>query len=49
MGAASFLQVNLKGISYGVISRQPSAATATGYSKVHAQEQAELIETSFSI
>jgi 2-oxoglutarate dehydrogenase E1 component len=49
MGAASFLQMNLKTINFGVISRQPSAATATGYSKVHAQEQAEIIETAFSI
>ena len=49
MGAASFLQMNLKSINYGVISRQPSAATATGYSKVHAQEQAEIIETAFTI
>ena len=49
MGAASFLQMNLKSLNYGVISRQPSAATATGYSKVHAQEQAEIIETAFSI
>ncbi len=49
MGAASFLQMNLKGINYGVISRQPSAATATGYAKVHAQEQAEIIDTAFSI
>jgi 2-oxoglutarate dehydrogenase E1 component len=49
MGAASYLQMNLKGINYGVISRQPSAATATGYAKVHAQEQAEIIETAFSI
>jgi 2-oxoglutarate dehydrogenase E1 component len=49
MGAASFLQMNLKSINYGVISRQPSAATATGYSKVHAQEQTEIIETAFSI
>jgi 2-oxoglutarate dehydrogenase E1 component len=49
MGAASFLQMNLKGIIYGVISRQPSAATATGYAKVHAQEQAEIITTAFSI
>jgi 2-oxoglutarate dehydrogenase E1 component len=49
MGAASFLQMNLKTINYGVISRQPSAATATGYSKVHAQEQTEIIETAFSI
>ncbi len=49
MGAASYLQMNLKSINYGVISRQPSAATATGYSKVHAQEQAEIIDTAFSI
>ena len=49
MGAASFLQMNLKTLNYGVISRQPSAATATGYSKVHAQEQSEIIETAFSI
>jgi 2-oxoglutarate dehydrogenase E1 component len=49
MGAASYLQMNLKGINYGVISRQPSAATATGYAKVHAQEQAEIIDTAFSI
>lgn len=49
MGAASFLQMNLKSINYGVISRQPSAATATGYAKVHAQEQNEIIDTAFSI
>lgn len=49
MGAASFLKMNLSGIDFGVISRQPSAATATGYAKVHAQEQAEIIETAFSI
>ncbi len=49
MGSASFLQMNLRGINYGVISRQPSASTATGYSKVHAQEQAEIIETAFNI
>jgi 2-oxoglutarate dehydrogenase E1 component len=49
MGAASYLQMNLKTINYGVISRQPSAATATGFAKVHAQEQAEIIETAFSI
>ncbi|MFI5133773.1 MAG: thiamine pyrophosphate-dependent enzyme, partial [Chitinophagales bacterium] len=49
MGAASYLQMNLKSINYGVISRQPSAATATGYAKVHEQEQGEIIETAFSI
>jgi 2-oxoglutarate dehydrogenase E1 component len=49
MGAASYLQMNLKNINYGVISRQPSASTATGYNKVHIQEQAEIVETAFSI
>jgi len=49
MGAASFLQMNLKSINYGVISRQPSASPATGFLKVHKQEQEEIIETAFSI
>lgn len=49
MGAASFLQMNLKNLNYGVISRQPSAATATGYAKIHQQEQLEIIETAFTI
>lgn len=49
MGAASFLKMNLQSMNFGVISRQPSAATATGYAKVHAQEQSEIIETAFSI
>lgn len=49
MGAASFLRMNLNTISFGIISRQPSAATATGYAKVHAQEQTEIINTAFSI
>lgn len=49
MGAASFLQTNLRSINFGVIGRQPSASTASGYNKVHMQEQAELIDTAFSI
>jgi len=49
MGSASFLQMNLKSINFGIISRQPSASTATGYSKVHGQEQNEIVETAFSI
>jgi len=49
MGAASFLQMNLKTFNYGLISRQSSASTATGYNKVHQQEQAEIIDTAFSI
>ncbi|MEP6927936.1 MAG: 2-oxoglutarate dehydrogenase E1 component, partial [Ginsengibacter sp.] len=49
MGAASFLRMNLTSINYGIISRSPSAATATGFAKVHATEQAQIIETSFSL
>ncbi|TAF56466.1 MAG: 2-oxoglutarate dehydrogenase E1 component [Sphingobacteriia bacterium] len=49
MGAASFLQMNLKAMPFGIISRNASAATATGYAKVHAQEQAEILETAFHI
>jgi 2-oxoglutarate dehydrogenase E1 component len=51
MGAASFLQMNLKqiNINFGIISRQPGASTASGYSKVHNEEQAEIVETAFSV
>lgn len=49
MGAASFLKMNLKNINFGVISRNASAATATGYAKVHKIEQEEIINTAFEI
>ncbi|RYD74372.1 MAG: 2-oxoglutarate dehydrogenase E1 component, partial [Sphingobacteriales bacterium] len=49
MGAATFLRMNVKNINLHVISRNASAATATGYSKVHAKEQAAIIETAFTI
>lgn len=58
MGAASFLQMNLNTglrqmglpeMNYGVISRESSASPASGFTKIHAQEQAEIIETAFSI
>ncbi len=58
MGAASFLQMNLNTglrqlglpeMNYGVISRESSASPASGYTKIHAQEQAEIIETAFTI
>ena len=49
MGAATYLRMNVKNINLHVISRNASAATATGYSKVHAKEQAALIETAFTI
>jgi 2-oxoglutarate dehydrogenase E1 component len=49
MGAATFLRMNLQNINFHIISRQLSAATATGYSKVHAKEQAQIIDSAFSI
>ena len=49
MGAATFLRMNLKNINFFIISRIPSASTATGYSKIHAKEQAEIIDKAFSI
>jgi 2-oxoglutarate dehydrogenase E1 component len=49
MGAATFLRMNLKNINFFIISRIQSASTATGYAKIHAKEQAEIIDTAFSI
>lgn len=49
MGAATFLRMNVKHINFYIISRQASAATATGYSKIHAKEQGQIIDTAFSI
>ena len=49
MGAATFLRMNLKSINFYIVSRQASAATATGYAKVHAKEQGEIVNTAFSI
>ena len=49
MGAASFLKMNVKGINFGVISRNASAATATGYAKVHKVEQEGIINMAFEI
>ncbi len=49
MGAATFLRMNVKNINFYIISRQASAATATGYAKVHAKEQAEIVNTAFTI
>ena len=49
MGAASYLRMNVKNINLHIVSRNASAATATGYAKVHAKEQNAIIETTFSI
>lgn len=49
MGAAYYLQTTFKAFTYGIVSRNPAAATATGFAKVHKIEQEEIIETAFSI
>jgi 2-oxoglutarate dehydrogenase E1 component len=49
MGAATFLRMNLKNINFYIVSRQASASTASGYAKIHAKEQAEILETAFTI
>jgi 2-oxoglutarate dehydrogenase E1 component len=49
MGAAYFIKMNVHAIPMDIISRSASAATATGFSKVHAAEQSELIAKAFEI
>ena len=49
MGAATFLRMNLKNINFFIISRTQSASTATGYSKIHAKEQAQIIDAAFTV
>jgi 2-oxoglutarate dehydrogenase E1 component len=49
MGAASFLRMNLVTIDFTITCRTASAATATGFSKVHVKEQEEIIKNAFQI
>ncbi len=49
MGAATYLRMNLNTVNFHIISRKPSAATATGYGKIHKAEQAAILEKAFSI
>ena len=49
-GALSFLQMNLfETFPMKAVSRPASAASATGFSKMHAKEQQTLIEQAFAI
>jgi len=41
--------MNLENINIGYLTRQASAATATGFSRKHVQEQAMLVEEAFAI
>lgn len=49
MGAAWYLKMTLEHYNFGVISRNAGAATATGYGRLHKEEQQEIIDTAFSI
>lgn len=49
MGAASYLKMNVSNINFGIISRKASASTATGYIKIHKEEQDEILKTAFEI
>jgi len=49
MGAASYLRMNVENINFHIISRKASASTASGYSKIHAKEQQDIVDTAFSI
>ena len=49
MGAAAYLRVNVQSINFHIIARPASAATATGFNKIHAKEQEQIIATAFSI
>jgi len=49
MGAASYLKMNLEKINIGYLTRQASASSATGYMRMHVQEQKMLVDEAFSI
>jgi 2-oxoglutarate dehydrogenase E1 component len=49
MGAASFLKMNLENINIGYLTRQASAATATGFARKHVQEQSMLVNEAFAL
>ena len=48
MGAASFLKMNLDAVEFRMIGRPASAATATGFNKIHVKEQEEIIQKAFA-
>ncbi len=50
MGAASYLRMNLpEDVKVAYLARMASAATATGYSKKHTEEQASLVDAAFAV
>jgi 2-oxoglutarate dehydrogenase E1 component len=49
MGAWVYLLSCYKNIKWGMISRKSSASPASGFQKVHAKEQEEIITKAFEI
>ena len=47
MGAWSFIATNLSHIPWNLVGRKASASAATGFQKVHAAEQQDLIDRAF--
>jgi 2-oxoglutarate dehydrogenase E1 component len=48
MGAWTFLLRREENFKLKLISRKASASTATGFAKVHAKEQRQIVEEAFS-
>lgn len=49
MGAAAYVRMNIRQINLYIVSRSASAATASGFSKIHQKEQEEVINKAFEI
>jgi 2-oxoglutarate dehydrogenase E1 component len=49
MGALSYLVMNLDNFPIKYLSRPAGASTATGFSKKHAKEQADLVNAAFEL
>lgn len=47
MGAWTFMLTNTKDIKWGMISRKASASPASGFQKIHAREQEEILSKAF--
>ncbi len=49
MGAATFVYMQMKGQNIEIISRDESASPATGFAKLHANEQNEILDKALSL
>lgn len=49
MGAWVYILSSYRGVNWDVVSRKASASPATGYQKVHAKEQQDIVNKAFEI